>query len=110
MRTILVLTATCLFTLNTFSQDNDSTAIGKDESKQSIDTANQKVLGDTPEVKKAGDTTRIRLGKKGITIVEKNGKSSVTIDNIEGIGKDDEEANKNDKYDYDNLGDYFEDK
>jgi len=38
-----------------------------------------KVLGDRPEVKKNGDTTRIRLGKKGITIVEKDGKTIVDI-------------------------------
>lgn len=43
----------------------------------------RQVLGDKPEVKKNGDTTRIALGKKGITIVEKNGKTTVQIDNIE---------------------------
>ncbi|MGC8802342.1 MAG: outer membrane beta-barrel protein [Bacteroidales bacterium] len=50
-----------------------------------------KILGDKPEVKKNGDTTRIKLGKKGITIVEKNGK---TIVDIQDVDKDTTEHNE----------------
>ncbi|MCX7985673.1 MAG: PorT family protein [Bacteroidales bacterium] len=42
-----------------------------------------KILGDKPEVKRNGDTTRIKLGKKGITIVEKDGKTIVDIQDVD---------------------------
>lgn len=58
----------------------------------SADTTKRVVLGDKPEVKKNGDTTRIRLGKNAIVIVEKDGKTTVEIDKI------DKESNNDDFY------------
>jgi hypothetical protein len=88
---------------------DDSTVVSEDTSKAVSDKAaneyyaesdtDRQVLGDKPEVKKNGDTTRIALGKKGITIVEKNGKTTVQIDNIEhDSDKENYDNNNNDSY------------
>ncbi|HOK50639.1 MAG TPA: outer membrane beta-barrel protein [Bacteroidales bacterium] len=61
-----------------------------------IEADTAKVLGDRPEVKKSGDTTRIQLGKKGITIVEKDGK---TIVDIQDVDKDSTKKNESEWYD-----------
>jgi hypothetical protein len=68
----------------------------------------REVLGDRPTVEKAGDTTKIRLGKKGITIVEKDGKTTVNIDKKDGTSDqwntENNEgfySNKKDSYDKD---------
>lgn len=47
------------------------------------DTTGKQILGDRPEINQKGDTTHIKLGKKDITIVEKNGKTIVNIENAE---------------------------
>lgn len=61
-------------------QDVEKNAVVPPDIPSSYNEADTlKVLGDKPEVKKIGDTTRIRLGKKGITIVEKDGKTIVDI-------------------------------
>jgi hypothetical protein len=72
------------------------------------DTTKHEVLGDSPTVEKAGDTTKIRLGKKGITIVEKDGKTTVNIDNIDGEkDKSDESSDKkDDDKNFDDWGDF----
>lgn len=54
------------------------------------DTIEREIMGDKPEVDKSGDTTRIRLGKKGIVIVEKDGKTTVHIDKADEDVKDHE--------------------
>jgi hypothetical protein len=85
MKNVILITGMILMAIATNGQSVDSLAlVPRNEEKSDVkDTTNQKVLGDTPEVDKKGDTTRIRLGQKGITIVEKNGKTTVHIDNLE---------------------------
>lgn len=94
MKTILILATVCILTLNLHAQESDSTSAVQ-AITENTDTTEQKVLGDSPEVKKDGDTTRIRLGKKGITIVEKNGKSTVTIDDMDPNVKADNDEDEN---------------
>lgn len=65
------------------------------------DTVEREILGDSPEVNKNGDTTRIRLGKKGITIVEKNGKTTVHIDKLENEQEENDEVESYDNEDKD---------
>jgi len=79
MRKIIALIGLCfwIYTLN--GQNNDSLVYDK-QTNLGKDSTKHEVLGDSPKVEKSGDTTRIRLGKKGITIIEKNGKTSVNID------------------------------
>jgi hypothetical protein len=86
MRKILVCLGLCICSCSIYSQSSDS-IVSSNNSNKNIsqnDTLHREVLGDRPTVEKAGDTTKIRLGKKGITIVEKNGKTTVNIDKNDG--------------------------
>lgn len=73
----------CLFSLR--GQSADSTSVNKDEEKQVVnqDSTGHKVLGNKPEINEKGDTTFIKLGKKGITIVKKGGKTTVQINKLD---------------------------
>jgi hypothetical protein len=110
MKKIVLLFGMGLCVFFAKGQNVDSAVVVKPEEEvvTTNDTASQKVLGDSPEVDKKGDTTRIRLGKKGITIVEKNGKTTVQIDKLDGekdIENEEEiEENEDDfaKSDWDN--------
>ncbi len=93
------------FCCGVYSQSSDSTKYSEKNISQS-DTMHREILGDRPTVEKTGDTTKIRLGKKGITIVEKNGKTTVNID------KNDNSSNHKNQEDndefYSNKKDYFD--
>ncbi|HEY9124543.1 MAG TPA: outer membrane beta-barrel protein [Bacteroidales bacterium] len=81
------------------SEDSSKAASGKTANEYYAEKdSDRQILGDRPKVVKTnGDTTRIALGKKGITIVEKNGKTTVQIDNIEN-DKDNNDNSNNDSY------------
>jgi hypothetical protein len=99
MRKIVLILALMVGAYGIYGQKIDSLAlVPRDDAKaDKQDTLEQKVLGDTPEVDKKGDTTRIRLGQKGITIVEKDGKTTVHIDKLDKEGeKNDEELDDKD--------------
>ncbi len=104
MKKILIVGCLGIMFYSLKAQEISSLALTSEDNNETIDTTNfikndtsndiasdtsQKVLGDVPDVKKNGDTTHIRLGKKGITIIEKNGKTIVNIEN------QDNEENKN---------------
>jgi hypothetical protein len=75
------------------AKDTDSTIVKHESENQAVvaDSNDHKVLGDKPKVYKNGDTTRIRLGNKGITIVKKDGKTNVQIDELKKRKKDNED-------------------
>ena len=85
------------------AQVTDSTSVKNDTLKQVAvnDSAGQKVLGDKPEVVSKGDTTHIRLGKKNITIVKKDGMTNVQIENNDKVSKG-QEANEDNEDNIDN--------
>ncbi len=76
------------------AQDVENTLVVTDTVR--TDTTGKQILGDKPEINQKGDTTHIKLGKKGITIVEKNGK---TIVNIENADEKDSTSKKNESDD-----------
>lgn len=92
MKKIFILIGFCFWINMMFAQSNDSLANNK-QTNLDKDTSKHEVLGDSPKVEKSGDTTRIRLGQKGITIIEKNGKTAVNID--KGNNEEEVESNKN---------------
>jgi hypothetical protein len=110
MRKILVFLGLYICTCSVYGQSADST-VGSNISNKNLsqsDTMNREVLGDRPTVEKAGDTTKIRLGKKGITIIERNGKTTVNIDKNDdpanqgnSDGNDEFYSHKKDTYDND---------
>ena len=86
MKKILAIIVSGILFTNAFAQETnkvDSVALNNVSPTESNDTTQHQVLGNTPTVEKAGDTTKIRLGNKGITIVEKDGKTTVNIDNLD---------------------------
>jgi hypothetical protein len=110
MKKLLFLFIISSMALVSEGQETDSIAKPLNDNGQEIkqDTSQHKVLGDNPSIEKSGDTTKIRLGKKGITIIEKNGKTTVNIDNMDksssdkksgGKHKDESEENENDDFD-----------
>ncbi len=93
----------CLFLVVLKGQSIDSTSNIKKENKQdaNFDTTGHKVLGDRPEIINKGDTTRIKLGKKNITIIkEENGKTTVQIDKLDEDKNDSIEESEQNKEDY----------
>jgi hypothetical protein len=108
MRKILVCLGLCICSLSIYSQAPYS-IVSSNNSNKNIsqnDTLHREVLGDRPTVEKAGDTTKIRLGKKGITIVEKNGKTTVNIDKNDGSDNQ-SKSDENDEY-YSHRNDHFD--
>lgn len=97
MKKIVLITVMCVGSLifakaqiaDTLKSENTETFIN--------DTVKHEVLGDKPSVTKDGDTTRIRLGKKGITIIERGGKTTVNIDKNDG-SKDEEKYESSEDY------------
>lgn len=74
----------------------------KDESSSNRNVEIKKIDSNVTEYKtvdEGGDTTRIRIGNKGIEIIEKNGKTSVDLKDLkEQIQRGKEEEELNNKY------------
>ncbi len=96
---ILVLVA-CVWMVSIAKGQNSVTVNTDTTDNLYNDTIKHEVLGDKPDVKKDGDTTRIRLGNKGIIIVEKNGKTTVKIDKPDS-SKNEENADNFDSFEQD---------
>jgi hypothetical protein len=75
--------------LSVGAQNVENNQVNIPEDSSFVCDSNYKVLGDRPQIDKRGDTTHIRLGSKGITIVEKDGK---TIVDIHDFNKDKDSA------------------
>jgi hypothetical protein len=117
MRKTVLIFGMILGVVATKAQKADSTSVKtentdsivKHESENQVivmDSTEHKVLGDKPKVYKNGDTTRIRLGRKGITIVKKDGKTNVQIDDLKKGKKDkDDQDEESDNY-ADNYHDF----
>lgn len=65
-----------------------------------IDSTEHEIIGDKPDVKVAGDTTNIKLGTRKVTIIEKNGKTTVQIEGNEEIKEEKHIESKNDEWDF----------
>jgi hypothetical protein len=107
MKKILLLLGIYLGAMAVNAQNTDSTVVKSDTVNQivSTDTTGHKILGDKPEVVEKGDTTHIRLGNKGITIVKKDGTTNVEIHDLEKKKKDKEDKDEDsdeDDSDWDN--------
>jgi hypothetical protein len=84
MKTLILFLGMGVLGFNAIAQNADTISIVKKDSSFNVNQeGNENIQGDKPEVQKNGDTTRIRLGKKGIVIVEKEGKTTVDISNLE---------------------------
>jgi hypothetical protein len=101
MKNVLIIIGLCISIAIGAQESVKDSVSAPETSKLENDTIKHEVTGDNPTIEKQGDTTRIRLGKRGITIVEKDGKTTVNIDS-----KDEEKDNKDEasKDDDDNHG------
>jgi len=100
MKKILTIIVSGILFTNAFAQETekvDSVTTINVSPAEIPDTIQHQVMGNTPTVQKTGDTTKIRLGNKGIIIVEKNGKTTVNIDNLDKKKGEDEVTEKEDK-------------
>jgi len=107
MKKTLVLLACASLPLIGFAQ-NDTTINAPQTNRDVTISKVDKNVTEYKTVDEGGDTTRIRIGNKGIEIIEKNGKTSVdTKDLSEQIKKGKEEEEQNNKYgDFEKEEDY----
>ena len=81
MKNVLIIIGLCISTTIMAQESKVDTLSNLATLQSNNDTTKHEVIGDSPIINKNGDTTKIRLGSKGITIVERDGKTTVNIDN-----------------------------
>ena len=111
MKKILAIIVSGILFINVYAQETEkvdsvATINVNPSPTDSSDTIKHEVMGNTPTVETTGDTTKIRLGNKGITIVEKDGKTTVNIEKLDKKTEKDEVEEKDEDVDVpDNDGD-----
>lgn len=83
MKSLLIIQILLIYSLTILAQNIENNTV-RGNSADTKDTALVKLINPAtePEKTQSNDTTRIKLGKKGITIIERNGKTTVDITDI----------------------------
>lgn len=101
MKSLFIIVLAGIFTIPAFTQE-DSTSLPDVETISIVEEPEIPVVPDVPEanfvIDENQDTTRIRVGKKGIIIIENDKGTQVNIEKIE----EDDESEYNYEYDDDN--------